>query len=283
MKSQSQDIWLDSCNLCGSVDYQQLSYRDSTLYRCRVCGLVQHAVQEESEPDERLLDLWFFESTLKNLSSKKNSTRPVSILLIGSLSEEELAPFEAPYVSLKNHAGRIESASFHPEEFDMILCARSMESFSSPSALFMMTRLWLRPGGLFVAGGANWESLERRINTHRWIELYSSGRYYLGYGHMRQYAMRYGFEITSSGTASSLPIIASILYGSDSILKQIGAIPVRLAAILPRLGSTWWSVLVKRSLATRPLLNSPLERVERTAGLATAGFRSVSREMVERN
>ena len=165
----------------------------------------------------------------------------------------------------------------------MILCAQSMESFPSPSDLFLKSRLWLKPEGLLVAGGANWDSLERRISTKRWLDYYPEGRYYLGFGHLRQYATRFGFEIVSSGTTSNLYIISSVLFGSDSISVQIASIPLSIAAQLPRLGSTWWGVLVKRSLATRPLLHSPLERVEGVAGFATAGFQTLPRQVIDHN
>ncbi|MCB0712170.1 MAG: hypothetical protein KDD67_07555 [Ignavibacteriae bacterium] len=283
MQTASNDIWLNPCNLCGSVDYERLNYRLATLHRCHVCGLVQHARQEDDLPEERLLSSWFFETALRRLTYQNRETTPMKILLIGNVPEERLERFQDRRLILNQHSGRIGSAAFAPEEFDMILCAQSMESFPSPSDLFLKSRLWLKPEGLLVAGGANWDSLERRISTKRWLDYYPEGRYYLGFGHLRQYATRFGFEIVSSGTTSNLYIISSVLFGSDSISVQIASIPLSIAAQLPRLGSTWWGVLVKRSLATRPLLHSPLERVEGVAGFATAGFQTLPRQVIDHN
>lgn len=283
MYSKPNEIWLDSCNLCGSVDYERLDFRQVTLHRCRVCGLAQHARQEDTPIDERLLSPWIFETALRRLAYRNPESSQLKVLLIGDVPEERLERFQQSNLILKRYGGKIESAAFAPEEFDMILCARSMESFPSPSDLFLKARLWLKPEGMLVAGGANWESLERRLSTSRWLDYYPGGRYYLGFGHLRQYATRFGFETVSSGTTPNLHTISSILFGSDSVPIRIAALPLRIAARLPRLGSIWWGVLIKRSLAVRPVLHSPREELEMAPGFATAGYGRASREIIEKN
>jgi hypothetical protein len=192
--------------------------------------------------------------------------------MIGPEDPSVRSRFDRAGIDIVQHDGDISAAVFPPESFDIILATRRLERVNSPAHLFARSRLWLRPEGLLVVGGVNWEALERRLWTTRWLRHYRHGRVYLGYSHVKAYATRYGFEVLTSGTRSDFHSISRIGLGSDTPLVRAILLPLELVSMFPRLGSTWWGLLVKRDIATAPVYDEATEAViEGSPGLAPAG------------
>lgn len=269
-----QDSWIHPCDLCGALDYQRVRSVEE-LYACHVCGLVMRPDTDQLSSEERGLDSAIFGAIVRRLVRRfDGESDQFSILVIGPLDPRSRHLIESSGLQLTHHTGSIASGGWPPETFDVILCSRSVETLPSIASLFARARTWLRPLGLFVTGGANWESIERRLWSARWLRLHPGAPLYPGYSHLRSYATRYGFEIVTSGTSMQLGSIAETGFGSSSALFRIAALPIGLVGSLPRLGSTWWGVLVKRGLATRPILEKTLEERVKVPGLAGAGYTS---------
>lgn len=276
----SQDEWVHPCDLCGSLEYEHLSAGDGRLYRCHVCGLVQLPAETERPSGLRTIDQQVFNAILRRLVSRLDESVSFRVLVIGPLKERTRRILENPALTVDHLSGSIDSGGYPPETFDIVLCTSSLDSVNSVGSLFARARTWLRPLGLFVVGGGNWESVERRLWTTRWLRYHPEGRQYPGYSHMKAYATRYGFEVVTSGTSVSLGSIARTGFGSSSLPVRLLALPLGAAGFLPRLGSSCWGVLVKRGLATRPVLERQSEEPAVRPGLAAAGY--VPTALVER-
>ncbi len=269
-----QDSWIHPCDLCGALEYQRVESTREDLFSCHVCGLVARPQENgQRARDERGIDPAIFGAIVRRLVRRFDGEGDrFSILVIGPLDSRFRHRLEKSGLTVTHHTGSIASGGWPPDTFDAILCSRSAETLPSIAGLFARARTWLRPLGLFVTGGANWESIERRLWRDRWLRLHPGAALYPGYSHLRSYATRYGFEVVTSGTSMQLESIAETGFGSGSALFRIAALPIGLIGSLPRLGSTWWGVLVKRGLATRPLLEKPLEERVTVPGLAGAGY-----------
>ncbi len=273
MRSEEQpEGWVHPCDLCGSLEYEPASEEDDRVLRCHVCGLVQLPGETERPTSIRTIDQRTFNAIIRRLVGRRGNANPFRVLVIGPLRDRTRRILEDSSILLEHLSGSIESGGYPPETFDIILCTRSLDSVNSIGSLFAHARTWLRPLGLFVTGSANWESVERRFWTARWLRNHPDGRQYPGYTQLKAYATRYGFEVVTSGTTVSLGSIARTGFGSGSSLLRLLAFPLGLLGWLPRLGSSCWGVLVKRGLATRPVLERPAEEVAPAPGLATAGY-----------
>ena len=264
--------WVHPCDLCGSLEYEPASEEDERLRRCHVCGLIQLPGETERPSSIRTIDQRTFNAIVRRLVGRHRNERPFRVLVIGPLRERTRRILEDSSILLEHLSGSIDSGGYPPETFDIILCTRSLDSVNSIGSLFAHARTWLRPLGLFVTGSANWESVERRLWTSRWLRNHPDGRQYPGYSQLKAYATRYGFEVVTSGTTVSLGSIARTGFGSGSGPLRLLALPIGVLGWLPRLGSSCWGVLVKRGLATRPVLDRAAEEVAPSTGLAAAGY-----------
>ena len=269
------------CDLCGALEYQRVNAADQDLWGCHVCGLVARPEEDgaqhgESTDGEKGIDASIVGAIVRRLVRRFDGEGDsFSVLVIGPLEGRFFDQLEESGLTVTHYTGSIASAAWPPESFDAILSTRSAETLPSIASLFARARTWLRPLGLFVTGGANWESIERRLWRDRWLRLHPGNELYPGYSHMRSYATRYGFEVVTSGTSMQLESIARTAFGSGSALSRIAALPIGLLGAWPRLGSSWWGVLIKRGLATRPVLEKPLEEHATVPGLAGAGYSSL--------
>ena len=271
--------WLHPCDLCGSLEYQQVESPQDDLYRCHVCGLVSRPEDERSRDGEDALDPQLFDAIVRRLVRKLNGDQEFSVLVVGPIPERTAQVFARGSLSLTHYTGSLASAGYAPNTFDVVLISRAAESFNSLASLFARTRTWLRPLGLFVIGGANWESMERRLWSDRWLRLHAGHHLYPGGTHLRPYATRYGFEIVTRGTTVRLGSIARTAFGSTSTLGRIAASPLGIIGSAPGLGSAWWGILVKRGLATRPVLEKTLEEKSAAPGLAGAGYTAIKKHI----
>ena len=280
------------------MNYTVLRSGAMGLYRCQDCGLVQRP--QHVGPEEKLskVDESLFGVALKQVLHKTQAVPDSSVLIIGQpphstlplICESRLNVIvlaqhgeEAAQSSVQIQRGRLESAPFRPEQFDIILCARRADTLQSTASLLAKSRLWLRPGGLMFLSGINWGSLERTLFPGRWLDRHSSGRTFPRSKQIKSYAARHGFELLSSGTRSRIEDIATIAFDSPapSFLTQAAVMPLWLASALPGLGRTWWGILVKREYTTRAVLRSLSEETDRAPGLAAAGYSSSPRERIE--
>lgn len=277
--------WLHSCDLCWSLDYERIEEGGSPVHICRVCGLAQRPEHGNDPPAaEKRLDLRPFAGALTRLAGRVDDRTQLRMLMIGPDDPMLRSRFDRAGIDIVQHDGDISAAVFPPETFDIILATRRLERVNSPAHLFARSRLWLRPEGLLVVGGVNWEGLERRLWTSRWLRHYRHGRVYLGYSHVKAYATRYGFEVLTSGTRSDFHSISRIGLGSDTPLVRMILLPLELVSLLPRLGSTWWGLLVKRDIATAPIYDDATEEaIEGSTGLAPAGSYFVPMDVAAEN
>lgn len=293
-----REHWLRPCDLCGSLRYEQVLDGAAPLVRCRDCGLVQDAEETGERTESAALDSTLFETALKQVTRRIEGVANPKVLIIGRPPESSLSLVRESGMSitllvghhetegldgLALHKGSLDSAPFRADQFDVILCALELESLDSTTTLFAKARLWLAPGGLFFVGGANWGSLTRRLWSRRWRERHPSGQVFADRRHLKEYAARHGFERISSGTRSGIEEVAAITFGLSSppSLVVAAALPVWLAASLPGLGDTWWSLLCKRGYAVRPVLKRLEDETERAPGLAAAGYSSARRESID--
>lgn len=299
--------WLQPCDLCGSMSFEPV-YSSSELHRCRSCGLVQRAHPDSQQKRRNLpgegsprIDETLFESALRQLLRRTEDTPRASLLIIGR-PHPSVLPLIAGHPGVTTILVRhgddaglrdfnivtasIEAAPFRPEQFDVILSVRSVDSLDSIASFLSSARIWLKPGGLLFAGGANWGSLGRRLLFAKWKRAHRLGQMFVGPSHMKEYATRKGFDLLSGGTRSRLEEVAGIAYESPtpSFLSQASMLPLWMIATLPGLGETWWGMFGKRDYATRPVLRRLEEETERAPGLAAAGYSrygSVQRECVD--
>lgn len=295
MQNRTNEHWLRPCDLCGSLNYTQIAGGSIPLHRCCDCNLVQRADDAEEAPAPNSLDAAVFSSALSQIVRRIDGVPDPSVLIIGRPPESVLpsirrSPLEVTLLVRHNETeglegtafqtGGLEPNLFRPEQFDVILCARGMESLESAAMFFSRARLWLAPQGLLFVAGTNWGSLTRRLWSGRWRARHGRGRIFADYPHLKEYALRYGFEPISGGTRSRIAETAAVAFAVDSptLLHRAAAFPFWLAATLPRLGDTWWSILSKRGYAVRPVLRRLDEEQERAPGLAAATFGSASME-----
>lgn len=297
MQNRTNERWLRPCDLCGSLNYERLEQEPHSLYRCCDCSLIQRAEEHGNESAPQKLDSALFSTTLNQIIRRTDGLTDTAILIIGRPSDSVfpcirnsplhitllVEPDETEGLEgLSFKIGGMEQNLFRPEQFDVILCARGMDSLESAASLFARARLWLAPEGLLFVGGANWGSLTRRLWFGRWRSHHKGGRIFADPQHLKEYGLRYGFDQLSGGTRSHINETAAITFAvpSPSFLLRTVALPFWLVASLPGLGETWWSILSKRGYAVRPVLRRLEEEPERTAGLAAATFGSSQREAV---
>ena len=176
---------------------------------------------------------------------------------------------DRPEITIVEHPDAISSLGGETESFDIIICTRRLESIGPASTLFARSRTLLRPLGLFLVGGSNWNALERRWRPKAWLAGHAEATQYGSLGHLRSYATRFGFEIVNAGTTPRLEEISAALYGGDHPAARLAATPFGLAGALPGLGSIFWGLLAKRGLAPSRVTHAEATDEALAPGLAT--------------
>jgi hypothetical protein len=186
-----------------------------------------------------------------------------------------------PGGSIVVHDTTLESAPFLPEQFDTIICARPLQSLRSPASLFEKSRLWLSAGGTLVVGGVNRSSLTGRIWRRNWLKAHAAtARHLLNADNLKGYADRFGYEVKTLRTYSTMHQLAGIVSGRPAPSGVVEALlaPVALAANLLNMGDTFTAILVKGGAAVRPLPALLDQEEERSPGLAPALYTGTHRK-----
>jgi hypothetical protein len=284
----SNDIWRSSCDLCGGLSFSEVELPFAgTALQCRDCGLVTIDRRGSGRASDagrihprRSLGI------LKRALERSARSGARSVLLVGAAS--------MPLAAVARQAGMqvtsivdagtaapadattyemsIETAPFIRDQFDVIVCAGGLESFSSPASFLEKTRIWLVSGGALLLGGMNWRSLPARMRQSAWLRRYAAGAWHLlTPATIRNYADRYGYEVETIATRSSSSTGAPFL--------QLALLPLIVLGDAFRMGDEIDVVLIKRGVAVRPLLQRVEEDVEQAPGLAPALYTSVQREL----
>jgi hypothetical protein len=291
------DTWVPACDLCGSFRYEPITLGGGGLARrCRDCGLVRVAHDSARRaggyalvriPEELLLS-----------AVRDGRSEPMrSALVIGAPSTalveaaagagiELTALVEPGHGSIPGVSTReasFDAAGFVPDKFDIILCARGLETFPSPSLVFDRARYWLAPGGTLLVGALNFDSLPARVRRRNWLRRYAmSAEHLLSLGTLKAYARRFGFDIKSVRTRSRTEDVASIITGSEHPLwiAEMAFAPLALAASLFSMGVIVVIEMRKAGLVLRPILRDVEEEMEGAPGLAPALYTGVRRESI---
>lgn len=293
---QNSDTWVPPCDLCGSFRYETIKLsKGDVARRCRDCGLVSvtHTNGHRAGgyatvrvPDELLV------------GAIKGSRDARTALVIGAPSTELVEAAAAAGIDLTalvepghgkipgvtTHEASFDAAGFVPEKFDLILCARGLETFPSLSMLFDRARYWLVPGGTLLVGALNFESLPARLRRRNWLQRYTmSAEHLVGLSTLKGFARRFGFDIKSVRTRSRTGEVASIITGREHAMwfTEMALAPLALTASLLGMGVIVVMEMTKGGLVMRPILRGVEEEVEGSPGLAPALYSSVSRDGVE--
>jgi hypothetical protein len=295
----ASDSWKEPCDLCGNVRYETIVLPNSArALRCQECGLVTvvsdrgtNGSRQNGHAEKRLVF-----SSLGEILEETRSERVRSMLLIGMSplpSAGEIARAgchitalvepgtEAPSGGkLVVHTTSLASAPFLPDQFDLIVCARSLESLPSPSLLFEKSRLWLTAGGILMVGGVNRGSLSARIWRKPWLKAHIPGaEHLLDSDNVKGYADRYGYEVKALRMRSTRTQVAGLAYGNHiSAASRAMVAPVALLANLLNMGDCFTAVLIKGGAAVRPLPSIIGKEEERAAGLAPALYTGTQRK-----
>lgn len=177
----------------------------------------------------------------------------------------------------------LDAAGFVPEKFDIILCARGLDTLPSPSLFFDRARYWLSPEGKLLVGSLNFDSLPARLRRRNWLQRYAmSAEHLLSLGTLKRYARRFGFDIKSVRTRSRTEDVASIITGREHPLwvTEMAVAPLALAASLFSMGVIVVIEMRKAGLVLRPILRDVEEEAEGAPGLAPALYTGVHRESI---
>jgi hypothetical protein len=293
------DTWIPPCDLCGSFRYttEELP-AGHTARRCLDCGLVSVEHGEHRVRGEAPLRGGLPEGIMIEALTDLRGERSCSALVIGfpSTAVVEAASAAGARLSVLVEPGSgevpnvptfqasLETHSFLPDQFDMILCARGLEAFPSPSLLFDRSRQWLTPGGALLVSALNLDSLPARLRRRNWFSRYAmSAEHLLSLNTIKRYAERFGFDIRSVRTRSRTEEVAALMTGHDrsAWITEMASAPLALAASLLGMGVLVVVEMTKGGLAVRPLLRNVEEQVDAAPGLAPALYTGVQREMVE--
>jgi hypothetical protein len=292
----SADRWNEPCDLCGSVRYESVADREGArVLRCTECGLVTlvrdgaanglHGNGDAADPANR---------SLPRVLEQAKDEKARSILLIGVDRLPEginLSALGGKVTMLVEPGTRLDvgssaavydasiaTAPFLPEQFDLIVCARGIESFDSPALLFEKTRLWLATGGVLLLGGMNRGSLPARLWRDNWMRAHAAGaQHLLDTDNLRDYADRFGYEVKRLRMHTSLRDVKRLVGADSGVLETLLA-PVALTANLLNMGDTFVATLIKGGTAVRPLPRRADKEEERSPSLAPAMYSGVRRE-----
>jgi SAM-dependent methyltransferase len=293
----TSDRWNEPCDLCGNVSYESIALREGArVLRCRECGLV--TLVRDQQPGTANGSGGTAETgnlSLPRVLEQARDEQARSVLVIGIDRLPKGIDFASfgsnitflvdPGITLD--AGRsvtvydmsLERAPFLPEQFDLIVCARSIESFDSPALLFEKTRLWLATGGTLLISGMNRGSLPARLWRDNWMRAHAAGaQHLLDTDNLRGYADRFGYEVKRLRMYSSLRDVTRAAGRESSLLETLLA-PIALTANLLNMGDTFLATLVKGGAAVRPMPRRAVDKEEdRAPGLAPAMYSGVRRE-----
>ncbi len=265
--------------------------------RCCECGLVE-LDPEPSRPEVRLpAGLQSSLGSLRQTLEKAASGGARSLLLIGIdtqrmdglslcsaareigyhvtlLAEPGGTDRYAPAETVV-HSTSLEAAPFLPDQFDVIIVSRTLESFDSPALLFERARLWLESGGLLLFGGMNWSSIGARLWRRSWLLRNARrSKYLVSANIVRRYADRFGYDVRAIHTYSQ---VAKLAGSRQSLLTRALLAPVTVAATVLGMGDELYVELEKRGVAVRAISSRQEER-EAAPGLAPAMYRSARSE-----
>lgn len=263
---------LHPCDLCGSLEYAFPAVdSDDRLYRCQICRLVQAPdTDRRVATDHRPLPPSLLTPLVRKLTRAIDRTGPYRLLYLGTLADSPIASrLERPEITVVEHRDSVTSMAPEPESFDIIIASERLESLGPASTLFARSRTMLKPLGLFLVGGTNWGSIERRWGARRWLEANPEGTQYVTPSILRDYATRYGFETIARGSTPQLPEIARSLVGNDRPLARLLSFPIGLLGSAPGLGTIAWGLLAKRGLAPTRVIPAESPQEALNPGLAT--------------
>jgi hypothetical protein len=291
------DTWVPACDLCGSFRFETFKLGGGGIARrCRDCGLVR-VPHENGHRAGGYAPVRIPEGLLLGPISGDRGDNTRAALVIGAPSTALVEAAASAAIDLTalvepghgsipgvtTHEASFDAAGFVPDKFDIILCARGLETFPSPSLLFDRARYWLAPGGTLLVGALNFDSLPARIKRRNWLQRYAmSAEHLLSLGTLKGYARRFAFDIKSVRTRSRTEDVASIITGREHPLwlTEMAVAPLALAASLFSMGVIVVVEMRKAGLALRPILRGVEEEVEGTPGLAPALYTGVHRESI---
>ncbi|MBC8144809.1 MAG: methyltransferase domain-containing protein [bacterium] len=290
----SNDRWTTACDLCGSLVAKvvQLPIAGAAR-RCRSCGLVTLERNDNSNGVQRA-------SVLRSVASIESAVRRAPsdgvkrALLIGPAngsvfealrrSEMEVTVLTDPEAptppDVVVFTVRIEQAPFLPDQFDLIICTTALEVLDSPATLFEKCRMWLAPGGLLIAGGANWGSLGARMSTRSWLARHTPlARYLISLRTLRRYADRFGFNVRTVQTFARAGNINDASLG-EALIAGILFTPFRFVINMAGLGDEMYVELVKRGVAPITMPSRVEEERDPAPKLAPAMYRGAHRDVI---
>ncbi|MEO5930020.1 MAG: methyltransferase domain-containing protein [Candidatus Kapaibacterium sp.] len=270
---------------------------DVVARRCLDCDLVSIARGDQSPHADPQGHAGLPDALMIDLLQRLAENQMLSVLLVGVPSPAVAAtahdlgvtmmvlsePGSGEVPGIPTFQAKFENHSFLPDQFDLILCARGLESFTSPSLLFDRARHWLAPGGTLLVGSLNFGSLPARMRRGNWLARYGmTSEYLLSLDVIKGYAERFGFDIRSVRTRSNTGDVAAVITGHErpAWLTEMAVAPVALMASLLGMGVMVIVEMTRGGLAVRPLLRTVEEQAEGTPGLAPALYTGVQRELV---
>jgi hypothetical protein len=278
------------------VNYESIADREAgRVLRCRECGLVTLVRDRGANgANGTVTEISTNGVALPQVIKQAQDGKARSVLLIGveKLPESVDPATLGGRITLLVERGTkpdvdssmlvydtsLATAPFLPEQFDLIICARSIESFDSPSLLFEKARLWLAAGGTLLIGGMNRGSLPARLWRDNWMRAHAAGaQHLLDTDNLRGYADRFGYEVKRLRMHSSLRDVTRVVGVDSGVLETLLA-PIALTANLLNMGDTFVATLVKGGSAVRPLTRRADKEEERSPSLAPAMYSGVRRE-----
>ena len=289
------DQWVPPCDLCGSFRFKTEKLPAGRMARrCLDCGLVSvdHGNQQSRReaPERGGMPEGMMIEALSKLRGGNGSALVIGLpsrAVVEAASAAGLRlsvlvePGSGEVPDAATFQASLESHSFLPDQFDMLLCARGLETFPSPSLLFERSRQWLAPGGTLLVSALNLDSLPARLRRRNWLCRYGlSAEHLLSLQTIKEYAERFGFDIRSVRTRSRTEEVAALITGHDHVawITEMAAAPIALAASLLGMGVLVVVEMTKGGLAVRPILRNVEEQAESAPGLAPALYVGVQRE-----
>ena len=196
----------DSCNLCGSTDRTEWANDGfMTTYQCSACGLVYHGLQLTDTGREVFYASGYFE--LQNDPADAQARDRMYEIEIGFLEKHaqegkildvgcgggfllsKFGPQWEKYgIEFDQHAvdhavselglkvvqGEVNTVTFEPGMFDVIVLRGVIEHFAEPMVMMKHLAPWLKPGGLlYITSTPNAESFCAELYRDKW-NLYTA-------------------------------------------------------------------------------------------------------------
>jgi SAM-dependent methyltransferase len=224
---------LDRCRSCGLIstrnftgtnsDYAGKAYfttRNEYVRRWdEFCAHFEPMVAriQRHEPSGKLLDVGAGVGAFLSVSSRHGF----------SAKGVEVSKWASRYArrekGLDVATGTLEDARFEDAHFDVVVLNHVIEHVQDPRALLGEIRRILRPGGLFVLGAPNAESLMARLIRARWAS-YRPGEHIWHFtpSTLRRLVESEGFRVVECEAKENNPVLCGSL--KDEVRRLINAI-----------------------------------------------------------